>query len=106
MTTKKQTKEIPDTKQADLSTNTKDDTELNDSVEEYTPKELAALDKYKAISGYKMDDEEIYDLITKYNYDDVRIRKEIDTFKKLVTQKGEDYGWSNIEGAKTNLLFI
>lgn len=80
---------------------TKPNQKLEESFEEYTPKELAYLDKYKAISGDAMDDEEIYDIITKHNFDDVKIRSDVDSYLKLVQKKGDDFGWNKIEGGKS-----
>jgi hypothetical protein len=44
-----------------------------------------------------MNDEEIYDLIIKYNFDEDKIRREIEELMQLVTKKGEEYGWTKIE---------
>lgn len=74
---------------------------LEESFEEYTEEEIRALDKYKGISKNKLDDEEIYDLMTKFNNDDTKIRKEIEHHLKLITKKGDDYGWSKVEDGKS-----
>ena len=41
---------------------------LDESVEEYTERELEYLDRYKSLTGPMMDDEEIYDIILKHNF--------------------------------------
>ena len=81
-------------------------TKLDESVEEYTQKELEYLDRYKEITGDAMDDEEIYDIIIKHNFDNSKIRKEIDELMKLVLKKGEEYGWTKIENGKSNKIFF
>lgn len=73
----------------------------DDSVEEYTDRELAYLDRFKALTGDKMDDEEIYDLIIKHNFDDSRIEKEIRDHLKYIQKKGDEYGWTKIEKGKS-----
>lgn len=76
---------------------------LEDSVEEYTARELEYLDRFKEITGDAMDDEEIYDIIIKHNFDNSKIRKEIDEMMKLVLKKGEEYGWTKIEKGKSKI---
>ena len=46
-------------------------------------------------------DEEIYDLIIKYNYDDQKIKAELDQMIKDL-QKGDEYGWHEISKSKIN----
>lgn len=81
-------------------------TRLDESVEEYTEKELKYLDRYKEITGDAMDDDELYDIIIKYNFDDNKIRKEVEEHMKLVKKKGEEYGWTKIEKGKSKILTI
>ena len=76
-----------------------------DSFEEYTPKELEYLDRYKLLTGDLMEDEDIYDIILKYNFDDKRIKDEINEALKLLKNKGEEYGWTKIEHGKSKLFF-
>jgi cytidylate kinase len=76
-------------------------TNLDESVEEYTQRELEYLDRYKELTGDAMDDEEIYDIIIRYNFDDVKIEREINELIKLVKKKGEEYGWTKIENGKS-----
>jgi hypothetical protein len=73
----------------------------DDSVEEYTERELEYIDRYKEITGNEMEDEEIYDIILKYNFDDSRIKREIEEQMKLIWKKGEEYGWTKIENGKS-----
>jgi hypothetical protein len=75
---------------------------LDESVEEYTDKEIEYIDKSKLMTGDLMEDEDIYDVIIKYNYDDKRISEELKEALKLMKNKGEEYGWTKIEHGKSN----
>ena len=56
-----------------MKSSTKPEQEDSSSeIEEYTEKEIEALDKYQNYSDNNFLDEELYDLIIKYNYDDQR----------------------------------
>ena len=79
---------------------------LDESVEEYTEKELEYLDKYKSLSEFMMEDEEIYDIIVRHNFNDRKIKEEIDEILKLMKKKGDEYGWTKIEKGKSNYKFI
>lgn len=68
-----------------------------ESFEEYTEKELNYIDKYKLKSLNRMTDEEIYDIIIKYDFNDEKIEREINEFTKLINFKGDDYGWNIID---------
>ncbi len=76
-------------------------TKLDDSVEEYTEKEIEYLDRYKAMTGDLMDDDEIYEIITNYNFDDTRIKREIKELMNIIQKKGVEYSWNKIENGKS-----
>jgi len=76
-----------------------------ESYEEYTAKELEYIDKYKPLTLYRMEDEEIYEIILKNNFNDEKIRNEINEFVKLINFKGDDYGWNVIDEGKS-IFFI
>jgi hypothetical protein len=76
-------------------------TRLDESVEEYTEKELEYLDRYKDMTGDLMDDEELYEIITKFNFDDYRIKKEVNELLKIIKKRGEEYSWTKIENGKS-----
>jgi predicted nuclease with TOPRIM domain len=76
-------------------------TELEDSYEEYTEKELQYIDKYKPMTDNTMEDEDLYDIIIKYNFDDNKIKQELNEYIKLVKKKGDEYGWTKIEKGKS-----
>ena len=69
------------------------------SVEEYTPKEIEALDYYHEYTQNKFEDDDIYELITKFNYDEKKIKEELDLMLKDL-QKGDDYQWQTIGKSK------
>lgn len=77
-----------------------------ESCEEYTEKELYYIDKYKPMTLYRMEDQEIYDIIVKHNFNDVKIESEIHEFVKLINVKGDDYGWNIVDKGKSNFLNI
>jgi len=73
--------------------------ESSSEIEEYTEKEIEALDKYQEYSNRKFLDEEIYDIIIKYNYNDEKIKSELDQMKKDL-KKGDEYEWHEITKSK------
>jgi hypothetical protein len=77
---------------------------LDESVEEYTERELEYLDRYKSLTGPMMDDEEIYDIILKHNFNDRKIKEEIEEMLRLLKNKGEEYGWTKIEKGKSKKI--
>jgi predicted RecB family nuclease len=73
----------------------------DESFEEYTDKEIEYLDKYKEFTNYRFEDDELYNIITKYNFDDERIKRELTDMLKLITKKGDEYGWQVVEKGKS-----
>jgi hypothetical protein len=84
----------------------KDTKKHDESYEEYTDKELAYLDKYQAFSHNQFDDEELYEIITKHDFDDSSIQRELREYMKLVDKKGEEYGWQAVVKGKSKVLLI
>ena len=77
----------------------------NDSdTEEYTPEEIKKLDYYQDYSNHLLDDEEIYDLICKYNDDDEKIKEELNELVKIAN-KGKEYQWHQV-GKSKNIFLI
>lgn len=72
-----------------------------ESYEEYTKKELEYIDKYKPMTLNRMSDEEIYELIVKYNFNDEKIERELNEYKKLILNKGDEYSWSIVNEGKS-----
>ncbi len=69
----------------------------------YTPKEVEYLDKYGALSENLLDDEQIYELIIKHNFNDGKIAKEVDLAVKEIKSRGEEYMWGNVENGKKKI---
>ena len=89
-----------------MKSSTKPEQEDSSSeIEEYTEKEIEALDKYQNYSDNNFLDEELYDLIIKYNYDDQKIKAELDQMIKDL-QKGDDYGWHEISKSKIFFYYL
>ena len=61
-----------------------------ESYEEYTKKEIEYIDKYKPMTLNRMSDEEIYELIVKYNFNDEKIERELNEYNKLILNKGDE----------------
>ena len=76
-----------------------------ESFEEYTEKELKYIDKYKPMSMNRMSDEEVYDIIVKYDFNDEKIEGEMKEFKKLINHKGDDYTWNIIDKGNSKFYF-
>ena len=74
---------------------------LDDSLDIYNEKEIEYLDKYKELSENTIDDDELYNIIIKYNFDDFMIKKEVLEHRNLVKKRGEEYGWTKIERGKS-----
>ena len=51
-------------------------------------------------------DDEIYELIIKYNFDDKRIRDSILDNLENIKKRGEDYNWTLVEKGKSNMKYL
>ena len=80
------------------------DTKKDESFEEYTAKELEYLDKYHAYTDNKLDDEELYEIIIKHDFEDNSIKRELNEYLKLVNKKGEEYGWQQVVKGKSKTI--
>lgn len=79
-------------------------TKENDiSYEEYTAKEIEYLDKYGAQCNNILDDEELYEIITKHNFNDEKIKEEVKATTDRLKAKGDDYLWGNVENGKKKI---
>jgi regulatory protein YycI of two-component signal transduction system YycFG len=76
---------------------------LDESLEEYTDREIEYLDKFKEITGDAMDDEELYEIIIRYNFDEDKIEKEVRRLMQVIEKRGEEYGWTKIEKGKSKI---
>ena len=74
----------------------------NDSeeYEYYTDKEIEALDKYQDFTEHYFDDDELYDIIIKYKYDDEKIKNELSDMLRGV-KRGDEYKWHEYGKSKS-----
>ena len=63
----------------------------------YSEKEIEYIDKYLPKVKNAMDENELYDLIIKFNFDDRKIEDEINHRLKLIEVKGEEFGWTEVK---------
>lgn len=61
----------------------------------YTPEEIVLLDKFHDFSGKKFEDEEIYEVMMKFNNDEELIKNELKEMLK-VFEKGDEFNWTEI----------
>lgn len=73
------------------------------SAEFYTPREVEYLDKYGAVSDNQLDDEELYQIITKHNFNDEKILNEVKSTIKRIEARGEEYQWGNVQNGKKKI---
>ena len=79
-------------------------------AEEYTKEELEALDYYQKYSGKIFDDDEIYQLMVRFENNETKIKEELNEMKKIAS-KGEEYQWHEVTKSKLilfnfNIFFI
>ena len=72
-------------------------------AEEYTKEELEALDYYKKFSGNLFDDDEIYQLMVKFDNNENKIKEELKELLKIAS-KGEEYQWHEVRKSKLILF--
>ena len=72
-------------------------------AEEYTKEELEALDYYQKYSGKIFDDDEIYQLMVRFENNETKIKEELDEMKKIAS-KGEEYQWNEV--GKSKLIYL
>lgn len=64
----------------------------DDSVEVYTDEEIKLLDHYHEYSDNLFDDDELYDIFTRFNFNEQLIQEEIDQLMREM-KKGKEYQW-------------
>ena len=64
----------------------------DDSVEVYTDEEIKLLDHYHEYSNNLFDDDELYDIFTRFNFNEQLIQVEIDQLMREM-KKGKEYQW-------------
>lgn len=70
-----------------------------EEVEEYTPKEIEALDYYQEFTHKLFEDDDLYEVIIKYNYNDTLIKNELQEMMKF-RSKGDEYSWQTVGKSK------
>ena len=61
----------------------------------YTPEEIILLDKFHEFSGKKFEDDEIYEVMLKFNNDEELIKNELKEMLKVL-KRGDEYSWTEI----------
>jgi len=72
----------------------------NQQSEFYTKEEVELLDKYGLLSHKTLDDDELYEIITRNNFNDERITNEINSFLLTIKKRGDDYEWGEVKNGK------
>ncbi len=90
-----------------LQNNHNKENSLSDSFSIYTDKEVVYLDKYLPIVGNAFDvifkltqENELYDIIVKSDFNDDKIKEIINERLKLINVKGHDYAWNVVKKVK------
>jgi hypothetical protein len=68
-------------------------------ADEYTNEELESLDYYHDYTGHIFEDEEIYELMRKFDNDESKIKVELDE-KLKIANKGDEYKWHEVGKSK------
>ena len=61
----------------------------------YTPEEIVLLDKFHDFTNHKFEDEEIYDIMVKFNNNEDLIKNELNEMLK-VFKRGVEFSWTEI----------
>ena len=70
--------------------------DVNEEEEEfYTPEEIILLDKYHDFTSHQFLDEEIYDIMLKFNNNEDLIKNELNEMLKE-RRRGDEYTWTEI----------
>ena len=77
--------------------------EESDSEEYYTEEEIKMLDKFHLLSENKFTDDEIYDVMVRFNKDEELIKNEINQMLKEM-KRGDEFNWTEI--GKSNSIFF
>ena len=61
----------------------------------YTPEEIVLLDKFHDFTSHKFEDDEIYEVILKFNNNEELIQNELNEMLKEI-KRGDEYNWTEI----------
>ena len=100
---KNKQKEKEKEKEKDNKKDKKKVEEESDSEEYYTEEEIKMLDKFHALSENKFTDDEIYDVMVRFNKDEELIKNEINQMLKEM-KRGDEFNWTEI--GKSNSIFF
>jgi hypothetical protein len=84
------------------------DKKVQPEEEEYdyfTPEEIALLDKFHEFSEKKFSDDEIYEVMLKFNNDEELIKNELKEMLKILS-KGDEFNWTEIGKSKKIFFYI
>ena len=101
--TKEKNKQKEKEKEKDNKKDKKKVEEESDSEEYYTEEEIKMLDKFHLLSENKFTDDEIYDVMVRFNNDEELIKNEINEMLK-VFKRGDEFNWTEI--GKSNSIFF
>lgn len=85
------------TKVKETNTNTNSD-------EFYTKEEIKALDDYHEKTGGKFEDDEIYEIMQKYNNDEKLIMDELNNILRE-RERGKEFNWQEVGKSKIILIY-
>ena len=84
------------------------DKKVQPEEEEYdyfTPEEIALLDKFHEFSEKKFSDDEIYEVMLKFNNDEELIKNELKEMLKILS-KGDEFNWTETGKSKKIFFYI
>lgn len=79
----------------------------NDNEEYYTKEEMQEMDKYHELTGHKLEDEEVYEVMQKHHNDEKMVLDELNLLIRD-SQRGEEFNWQEVGKSKIikNLSFM
>ena len=69
--------------------------EAEDEDDFYTPEEIELLDKFHDFTSHQFEDDEIYDIMLKFNNNEELIKNELNEMLKVL-RRGDEYNWTEI----------
>jgi hypothetical protein len=77
-------------------------TDYNNNWEKnhFSKRDYSLIYKYSKFAKNALDENEIYDVIKKNNYNEEKIIKDIKERAKIIEEKGDDYGWKEVKKGK------
>ena len=61
----------------------------------YTPEEIVLLDRFHDFTSHKFEDDEIYEVMLKFNNNEELIQNELNEMLKEI-KRGDEYNWTEI----------